>query len=109
MIVILFISLPGLIKFANDETQKNLFGDIDDSQKLMCGMPDKLRIIFDSIDMISSESFDNEAKGIYQQIQWGVDIESCDVVYFYEQLNFEQKEKLNWLEFSCNVPQCMTE
>ena len=107
-IVILSISLPGLIKYTNDQTQKNLLEKIDNSQKFMCGMPDQLGTIFDSVSMISSEKFDNRAKGIYQQMQWGNDIESCDVAYFYDQLDFQQKKKLNWLEFSCNVPQCLS-
>ncbi len=109
VIVILSISLPGLIKYANDETQKNLFEKIDDSQKFMCGMPDELGAIFDSVGVVSPEKLDNRAKGIYQQMQWGIDIESCDVVYFYKQLDIEQKKKLNWLEFSCNVPQCLSD
>jgi hypothetical protein len=109
IIVILSISLPGLIKYSDDETQKNLLEEIDDSQRFMCGMPDQLGGIFDSVGMISSEKFDNRAKGIYQQMQWGNDIESCDVVYFYGQLDFKQKERLNWLEFSCNIPQCLSD
>lgn len=108
VIVILSISLPGLIKHADDETQKNLLGEIDDSQKLMCGMPEKLVPIFDSVGVISPERFDNKAKAIYQQMQWGIEIESCDVVYFYDQLDIEQKKKLDWIDFSCNVPQCLS-
>ena len=109
VIVILSISLPGLIKYANDETQNDLLEKVGDSQKFMCGMPDELGVIFNSVDVISSEQFDNRAKGIYQQMQWGIEIESCDVVYFYEQLDFEQKKKLNWLEFYCNIPQCLSD
>lgn len=105
-IVILSISLPGFIKYANDETQKNLLDQIDSTQKLMCGMPDELGTIFDSVGLISSEKFDNKAKGIYQQMQWGKEIESCDVVYFYNQLDTEQKKRLNWIELSCNVTHC---
>ena len=105
-IVILSISLPGLVKYANDETQKNLLDQIDSTQKLMCGMPDELDTIFDSVGLISSEKFDNKAKGIYQQMQWGKEIESCDVVYFYNQLDTEQKKRLNWIELSCNVTHC---
>ncbi|MCH9658802.1 hypothetical protein K0U27_08980 [archaeon] len=106
ILVILSISLPGLIKYSNDETQKNLRDQVDGTQKLMCGMPDELHLIFNSIDLISSEKFDNRAKGIYQQMQWGKDIQSCDVVYFYDQLNIEQKKRLNWLELSCNASYC---
>jgi len=109
VIVILSIALPPLFKYANDEAQRKLLGEIDDAQKLMCGMPDKLRVIFDSIDVISSDKFDNKAKGTYQQMQWGKDIKSCDIVYFYKQLDIEQKKKLNWLELSCNIHQCLTD
>ena len=109
VIVILSISLPGVIKYVNDETQKNLLEKIDDAQKFMCGMPDELSAIIDSVGVISSEKFDNRAKGIYQQMQWGKDIESCDIVYFYGQLDYEQKKKLHWLNFSCNVPQCLSD
>ena len=106
IIVILSISLPGFVKYANDETQKNLLDQMDSTQKLMCGMSDDLGTIFDSVGLISSEKFDNKAKGIYQQMQWGKEIESCDVVYFYNQLDTEQKKRLNWLELSCNVTHC---
>ncbi len=106
ILVILSISLPGLIKYSDDEMQNQIFDEIDDDKKIMCGMHDDLDAIFDSIDLISSESLDNKSKGIYQQIQWGKDIESCDVVYLYDNLSFEQKKKLDWLDFSCNVPQC---
>ena len=106
VIVILSISLPGLIKYTNDETQKNLHDQIDSAQKLMCGTPNELDTIFDSVGLISSEKFDNRAKGIYQQMQWGKDIESCDIVYFYNQLDMEQKKRLNWLELSCSVTYC---
>ena len=106
VIVILSISLPGLIKYTNDETQKSLHDQIDGAQKLMCGTPNEFGTIFDSVGLISSEKFDNRAKGIYQQMQWGADIESCDVVYFYNQLDMEQKKKLNWLELSCSVTYC---
>ena len=108
VIVIMSITLPPLLKYANDEAQRKLFDEIDDADKLMCGMPDELGIIFDKIDVISSEKFDNKAKGIYQQIQWGKEIESCDVVYFYKQLDTEQKKKLNWLELSCTASHCLS-
>ena len=106
VLVILSISLPGLIKYSNSETQKNLRDQVNGTQKLMCGMPDELHTIFNSLDLISSEKFDNRAKGIYQQIQWGKDIQSCDVVYFYDQLSAEQKKRLNWLDLSCNSSYC---
>ena len=109
VIVIILITLPPLLKYANDEVQRKLLEEIDDADKLMCGIPDELGVIFDKIDVISSEKFDNKAKGIYQQMQWGKDIESCDVVYFYKQLDTEQKKKLNWVELSCNASQCLTD
>ena len=105
-LVILSISLPGLIKYSSNETQKNLRDQVDDAEKLMCGVPDELHIIFNSLDLISPEKFDNRAKGIYQQIQWGTDIRSCDVVYLYDQLNSEQKKRLNWFDLSCNASYC---
>ena len=106
VLVILSISLPGLIKYSNNETQKDLRDKLNGTQKLMCGIPDELDAVFKSIDLISSEKLDNRAKGIYQQIQWGKDIQSCDVVYFYDQLNAEQKKRLNWPDLSCNVSYC---
>jgi len=105
--VISWIALPPLINFANDSKQRELIESLDESQRLMCGIPDELYVIFDTIDTISSDKFDNRAKGIYQQIQWGKDIESCDIIYLYNQLDLEQKKKLNWLELSCNVRHCL--
>ena len=105
--VILWIALPPLINFANDSKQRELVESLDESQRLMCGIPDELDVIFDTIDTISSDKFDNRAKGIYQQIQWGKDIESCDIIYLYNQLDLEQKKKLNWPELSCNVRHCL--
>ena len=105
--VISWIALPPLINFANDSKQRELVESLDESQRLMCGIPDELDVIFDTIDTISSDKFDNRAKGIYQQIQWGKDIESCDIIYLYNQLDVEQKKKLNWPELSCNVRHCL--
>jgi hypothetical protein len=105
--VILWIALPPLISFANDSKQRELVESLDESHRLMCGIPDELDVIFDTIDIISSDKFDNRAKGIYQQMQWGKDIESCDIIYLYNQLELEQKKKLNWLELSCNVRHCL--
>ena len=109
VIVIMSITLPPLLKYTNDEARRKLLDEINDTDKLMCGIPDELGVIFDKIDVISSEKFDNKAKGIYQQIQWGKDIESCDIIYLYKQLDTEQKKKLNWLELSCNVSQCLSD
>ena len=109
VIVILLIALPPLIKFVFQEEQRKLFEDLNKGHVLMCGTPDELSAIFDTIDVISSDSFDNKAKGIYQQMQWGKDIESCDIVYFHNQLDTEQKKRLNWFELSCNVHQCLND
>ena len=109
VIVILLIALPPLIQFQKDEAQRKLIDNLDDSHRLMCGTPDQLGIIFDRLDSISSDKFDNKAKGIYQKIQWGKNIESCDIIYLYNQLDVEQKKQLNWLELSCNVNHCKTD
>ena len=109
VIVILLIALPPLIQFQNDEAQRKIIDNLDDSHRLMCGTPDQLGIIFDRLDSISSDKFDNKAKGIYQKIQWGKNIESCDIIYLYNQLDVEQKKQLNWLELSCNVNHCQTD
>lgn len=107
VIVIVSIALPPLLKHANDEAQRELFDKINDDDKMMCGAPNELDIIFDGIDSISSDKLDNKAKGIYQQIQWGKNIKSCDIIYLYKQLDVEQKKKLNWEKLSCNVSQCL--
>ena len=109
VVAILSIALPPLIKYTNDEVQQKLLENVDDSHKLMCGIPDELGVIFDTVDIISSDKFDNKAKGIYQQMQWGKDIESCDIIYFHKQLDLEQKKKINWLELSCNVRHCLND
>ena len=109
VIVILSIALPPLLKYTNDETQRKLLDEIDDAHKFMCGIPDELNMVFETIDSISSDKFNNKAKGIYQQIQWGKNIESCDIIYLYKQLDDEQKKKLNWQELSCNVSQCLVD
>ncbi len=107
VIVILSIALPPLLNYVNDEQQRKLFEEMNKGYVLMCGIPDELGVIFDTIDIISSDNFDNKAKSIYQQMQWGKDVESCDIIYFYNQLDAEQKKKLNWLELSCNVRNCL--
>jgi len=109
IIVILLIALPPLVKFAFQEEQQKSFEDLNRGHMLMCGTSDEFSVIFDAIDVISSDNFDNKAKGIYQQMQWGKDIKSCDIVYFYNQLNTEQKERLNWLELSCDVRKCLND
>ena len=109
VIVLLSIALPPLLKHVNDEAQKELFAEINEENKMMCGIPNELSTIFDTIDSISSDKFDNKAKGIYQQIQWGKNIESCDIIYLYKQLDVEQKKILNWEKLSCNVSQCLSD
>ncbi|MFB5639301.1 MAG: hypothetical protein ACE5RA_03595 [Nitrosopumilus sp.] len=106
VVVILSIALPPYLNYLNDEHQRELFEEMNKGNILMCGTPEELGKIFDTIDIISSDGFDNKAKSIYQQIQWGKDVESCDIIYFYNQLDDEQKKKLNWLELSCNVRDC---
>ena len=106
VLVILSIALPPYLNYLNDERQRELFEEMNKGNILMCGTPEELGKIFDMIDIISSDGFDNKAKSIYQQIQWGKDVESCDIIYFYNQLDAEQKKKLNWLELSCNVRDC---
>jgi hypothetical protein len=104
--VILWISLPGLIEFANTQENRDLLNHISETEKMMCGIPNEMNVIFDKINSISSDNFDNKAKGIYQSILWGNDIDSCDISYLYEQLDNQQKEKLNWNEFSCTNNHC---
>ena len=106
VVVILSIALPPYLNYLNDEDQRELFEEMNKGNILMCGTPEELGKIFDTIDIISSDRFDNKAKSIYQQIQWGKYVESCDIIYFYNQLDDEQKKKLNWLELSCNVHDC---
>jgi len=106
VLVILSIALPPYLNYLNDERQRELFEEMNKGNILMCGTPEELGKIFDMIDIISSDGFDNKAKSIYQQIQWGKDVESCDIIYFYNQLDAEQKKELNWLELSCNVRDC---
>jgi hypothetical protein len=106
VIVILSIALPPLLNYVNDEQERKLFEEMNKGHILMCGTPDELGVIFDKIDIITSDNFNNKAKSIYQQMQWGKDVESCDIIYFYSQLDAEQKKKLNWLELSCNVHNC---
>jgi len=109
VLVILSISLPGVIKFVNDEANRDSLKNVSEAQRMMCGIPSELDLIFDMMGSISSDSFDNKAKGIYQSILWGNDVESCDVLYLYQQLDIEQKKKLNWMELSCTVSHCIAE
>ncbi|MBT5200287.1 MAG: hypothetical protein HOK63_02420 [Thaumarchaeota archaeon] len=104
--VILWISLPGLIEFADTQEDRDLLNDISETEKMMCGIPNEMNVIFDKINSISSDNFDNKAKGIYQSILWGNNIDSCDISYLYEQLDNQQKEKLNWNKFSCTNNHC---
>jgi hypothetical protein len=103
----LFIALPGLLKYADDQAKQKAYENLPDGHRLMCNIPSELEMIFDRMNDISSDNFDNKAKGIYQSILWGNDIESCDVLYMYNQLDDVQKQKLDWLELSCTVNHCM--
>jgi hypothetical protein len=106
--VILWISLPGLLQFAEDEANRELQSKVSQQEKMMCNSPEKMNAVFDNIDLISSENFDNKARGIYQTILWGNDIESCDISYLYNQLDDSQKEKLNWNKLECTINHCIT-
>ncbi len=109
VIAILWVILPGVTKYANDETQRELLKEVSEEHKMMCGIPEEINVIFDKMDSISTDNFDNRARGIYQTITWGNDVESCDVLYLYNQLDNEQKKKLNWMELSCTVSHCLVE
>ena len=101
------IALPGLIKYADDQALEKAYENLPDGHKMMCNTPLELGMIFEKMSDISSDNFDNKAKGIYQSILWGNDIESCDVQYLYNQLDDNQKQKLDWQELSCTVNHCV--
>jgi len=107
VLVGLSIALPGLIKYADDQAQQKSYDNLPEGHRMMCNMPSELGMVFDRMGDISSDNFDNQAKGIYQSILWGNDIESCDVLYLYNQLDSNQKQKLDWLEISCTVNHCI--
>ena len=107
VIVGLSIALPGLIKYADDQAQQKTLENLPDGHRMMCNTPSELEIIFDRMNDVSSNNFDNKANGIYQSILWGNDIESCDVLYLYNQLDDDQKKKLGWLDLSCTVNHCV--
>jgi hypothetical protein len=109
VVVVLYYTLPPLINFAISDDARRIVKNIDEAHETMCGIPDKLGVIFDTIDSISPDDLDERSKGIYNQMLWKNDIESCDVIYFYNQLDSEQRKKLNWFELSCNVRQCVDE
>jgi len=106
IVVGIVVALPGLLKYVDDQNQQKIYENLPDGHLMMCNIPSKLEIIFDRMNTISSDNFDNKAKGIYQSILWGTDIESCDVLYLYNQLDDSQKEKLLWLDLSCTVSHC---
>ncbi|QLH02871.1 hypothetical protein C5F47_04565 [Nitrosopumilus cobalaminigenes] len=107
VIVGISIALPPLLKYADDEARQAAYNNVPEKYRMMCNTPSELEIIFDRMDTISSDNLDTQAKGIYQSILWGNDIESCDVLYLYNQLDDNQKEKLLWLEISCTVSHCI--
>ena len=107
VIVGISIALPPLLKYADDESRQEAYNNVPEKYRMMCNIPSELEIIFDRMDTISSDNLDNQAKGIYQSILWGDDIESCDVLYLYNQLDDNQKEKLLWLELSCTTSHCI--
>lgn len=106
--VILWISIPGYLQFADDEANRELLNKVSEQEKMMCNNPEKMKIIFEGMNSISSDNFDNKAKGIYQTILWGNDIESCNIAYLYNQLGDIQKEKLNWEKLECTTNHCIT-
>lgn len=107
VLVGLTIALPPLLKYADHQAQKEAYSNIPEGHMMMCNIPLELEKIFDKMDTISSDNFDNRAKGIYQSILWGKNIESCDVLYLYNELEDNQKQKLDWLELSCTINHCL--
>ena len=107
VVVGISIALPGLLKYADDQARIKIHDDLPEGHRMMCNIPSELVMIFDRMGDISSDNFDNRAKGIYQSILWGNAIESCDVLNLYNQLDYNQKEKLDWLELSCTANHCI--
>ena len=105
--LVLYYVLPPLINFAMSEDARRIAKSVDEGHEIMCGFPDKLSVIFDTIDSISPDDLDDRSKGIYNQMLWkDYNIGNCDVIYFYNQLDSDQRKKLNWFELSCNARQC---
>lgn len=70
----------------------------------VCPIPDK---ILSAID----ESFiqtlpDGEAKQLAEKIR-NNEASDCDKWQFFQLLNENQRKKMNWFEFACNVKDCI--
>lgn len=78
----------------------------EDISKL-CGLRDEFNKIFDQIESISTENFDDNGLRIYWDLINGKEISECDAWYFYQQLDENNRKKINLKDLVCNLNDCL--
>lgn len=99
IIVIVVMALSGTL----ETTTKNIQNTVTE----LCGIDDKIVTTIKDLELTNSEYFDERTKQIYWDLLSGNEISNCDLWYFYQQLDDDNKKKLRWNEFVCNINDCI--
>lgn len=75
----------------------------------LCGIEDKLASIIDTLESINPDAYDDRTKRIYNSLLSGNTVSDCDMWYFYNQLDDNNRKKLKWNEFACNANDCLNQ
>lgn len=80
---------------------------IQEGISVVCGLDNEFIKIFEQLESISPEKFDDRTKQIYKTLLGGNQISECDAWYFYQQLDENNRKKLNLKDLVCNINDCI--
>mgnify|MGYP000005112888 CR=1 FL=1 len=79
--------------------------DIQHTIKEICGIDQK---VLDALDDTVFETLDQKGRIVWNQFHQGKEVSKCDAVYFYNQLDDDNRKKINLKELTCNINECLT-
>jgi len=97
-IVLLVIFIPFLLN------NPQIVDDVQHTIKEICGIDQKL---FDTLDDTVFGTLDKKGRIIWNQFHQGNEVSKCDAVYFYNQLDSDNRKRIDLKELTCNVNDCL--
>jgi hypothetical protein len=74
-----------------------------------CGIEKHLAEIKSVMESISPETMDERSIQIAWDLIGGKEVSDCDLWYFYQHLDEDNRKKLKWDELLCNVNDCLNQ
>ncbi|BDQ31156.1 hypothetical protein NZNM25_01600 [Nitrosopumilus zosterae] len=108
MLVVFFVFVvPLLLESVSNMNNQEMVENLEDKLIEYCGLSNKVSKIYEVLESLNLDTLDERTKQIYWDLGNGNEVSKCDMLYFYQQLNEDNKKKLNWFEFACNVNDCL--